>query len=115
MSVIEHGIEFAVGAALLGFNGHHAGFYIGTSAQTPGGVDDFRGKRLFDCAFGREVCLEGGAEIRVEVVLLGADEIAAGVESEGDGVTGGARFPGSTDRTCRGLRIHAIGCDLGIS
>ena len=75
LRVVEHGIGFAVRDAV------HGGFDDATAAKTPGGVDDFGGESVLDGTFGREVYFEAGAEFRVEVVLFGADEVAAGVES----------------------------------
>ena len=74
LRVIEHGVGFAVRDTV------HACFDDGAAAKTPGSVDDFGGKRLFDGAFGYEVYFEAGAEFRIETLLLGADEVAAGVE-----------------------------------
>ena len=51
----------------------------------------FGGQRFLNGAFGREVCPEAGTELRVDILLVGANEVAAGVESGGEGVAGDAR------------------------
>lgn len=80
---------------------------------------------MLDGAFGSEVSPESGTELRVEILLIWANEVTAGEESVGDGVSGdaGAAFLGTgtagglcaeapTRGTCQ---IDAIGGDLGFS
>jgi hypothetical protein len=111
LRVVQHGIKSALGSP----GRYHAGLNGGTAAQTPGGVNDFGGQDLLDCAFGREVCLEAGAEAGVEILLLGADKIATGIESGGYCVTGDTRLAFGGAGTAGSLRIVAIGGDLSIS
>ena len=109
LGFVEQGVEFAFA------DGHHRSFNGGTTSHAPGSMNDFGGQSFFDGACGREVCAEVGTELRVEIVLVGANEVAAGVESVGDGIAGDARAAFSSTGTAGGLRISAIGGDLSFS
>ncbi len=78
-------------------------------------MDDFGGQRLLDCAFGREIRLEAGAELRVEIKLVGTNEVAAGVKTMDKRIAGYARLSGGRNRSAGGLRVIAIGGDLSVS
>src|ERR1700735_836063 len=101
---VEHGIE-----AALGFERR---FGRGAAAETPGGMDDFRGESGFHGALRRELLLEILAEGLVERFFLGANNVARGVEPERGRVAGYARFAFGGTGSGGGLRVAAVGCDL---
>ncbi len=76
-------------------------------------MDDFGSEGLLQRAFGAERFLEAFAEEVVEVRVFGADEVAGGVDAEGEGVAGGAGFACLGAGSGGGLRVAAVGGDLG--
>ena len=70
----------------------HGGFEEGAAEEAPGGGEDFAGVGEFEDACGAEVREEVLAEDVVVLLFVGANEVAEGEESEGEGVAGGSGF-----------------------
>jgi hypothetical protein len=86
-------------------------FNGGATAQAPGGVDDFGGKRFFDGACGGEVGLVGVTEIGVDFGFLAEDEVTCGEQSSFNGVAGDAGFALVSD----GALTRSASLRLGIA
>jgi hypothetical protein len=101
---VEHGIEIAFR--------NESGFGFGATTKTPGCVDDFRGESDFHGPSRGELVLEVVTEGLVKGYLVGANNVADGIEAECGRVARDARFAFGGTRSGGGLRVAAVGCDL---
>ena len=61
-------------------------FDLSAAAETPGGTADFVDQSLLLNTYGIEFGLEVGLKFYVSRLVIGADEVSAGVETVGDSV-----------------------------
>ena len=83
------------------------------AAQTPGGVDNFRGEGGFHCAFRSEVFVKTLTEELVEADFVRTNEVAGGIDAE-DGGSGGVGGHGRSFRESWLSRFAITGC-LGVA
>jgi hypothetical protein len=88
-------------------------FERGATAKTPGGLDDFAGKGLFERSEGREFGHVAGFELRKDVLFFRADEVDDGEQTEFGCILRDAGFTCGRDGAGGLFGIQPIGQDPG--